>query len=122
MIYTSYFGKMNKLPKDIVPVSICNNAPEFFKGIQMKKLGPSYGLLTRYKKNQDNEFYEKYFKDNVLGDLSASRIIQELENIGNGSDVVLLCYEKSGDFCHRHLVAEWLTKNGCKCEEMMFDE
>lgn len=27
--------------------------------------------------------------------------------LGQGKDVVLCCWEKSG-FCHRHLVAEWL--------------
>jgi hypothetical protein len=25
-----------------------------------------------------------------------------------GDDAVLLCYEKPGQFCHRHLVAQWL--------------
>ena len=32
-------------------------------------------------------------------------------------DIALLCYEKPDDFCHRHLVADWLNKNGYKCEE-----
>ena len=26
--------------------------------------------------------------------------------------IVLLCYEKPEDFCHRHLVREWLCRNG----------
>jgi hypothetical protein len=25
------------------------------------------------------------------------------------TEVTLLCYEKAGDFCHRRLVAEWLS-------------
>ncbi len=122
MIYTSYFAMMDKLPENVVPVSICCSAPDFFKGIQYKKLAPSYTLLKKYKTNNDDEFYSKYFKDNILGDLSASRVIQELEYLGEGKDIVLLCYEKTEDFCHRHLVAEWLTKNGCRCEEIVFDE
>ena len=24
------------------------------------------------------------------------------------TDIILLCYEKSGDFCHRHIVADWI--------------
>ena len=33
-------------------------------------------------------------------------------------DCVLLCYEKPGDFCHRHILANWLEENfGFKVEE-----
>lgn len=31
--------------------------------------------------------------------------------------IALVCYEKPTDFCHRHLVAEWLCKNGFECHE-----
>ncbi len=31
---------------------------------------------------------------------------------------ILLCYEKPENFCHRHILAEWLRKNGYKCEEL----
>lgn len=27
---------------------------------------------------------------------------------------ILLCYEKTGDFCHRHLLAEWLGYKDCE--------
>ena len=37
-------------------------------------------------------------------------------NVGE-NDIALICYEKPSDFCHRHLVAEWLNQNGFKCEE-----
>ena len=42
--------------------------------------------------------------------LDAQRVYEDLERLSNGRDCVLLCYEKSGDFCHRHLVADWLNK------------
>ena len=30
-----------------------------------------------------------------------------------------MCWEKSGDFCHRHLVAEWVEENlGITIEEI----
>lgn len=31
--------------------------------------------------------------------------------------IALVCYEKPSDFCHRHLVAQWLSQNGFKCKE-----
>lgn len=33
-----------------------------------------------------------------------------------------MCYEKSEDFCHRHLVAEWLTGAGFPVEEFREQE
>ena len=36
-------------------------------------------------------------------------------------DVVLLCYEKPPQFCHRHLVAKWLEKElNIKVEELKY--
>ena len=37
------------------------------------------------------------------------------------SKIALICYEKSEDFCHRHLVAYWLKCNGYECEEYKED-
>lgn len=37
-----------------------------------------------------------------------------------GKKICLICFEKPTDFCHRHLVADWLTKNGFQCEEYKF--
>ena len=39
------------------------------------------------------------------------KVIQELTALGGGHDVILLCFEKPGEFCHRHLVAQWLKSN-----------
>ena len=40
MIYTSYFGKLKSLPKNIVPVAICGGLPEWYHGAWYKKLAP----------------------------------------------------------------------------------
>ena len=55
-----------------------------------------------------SEFY--WFNKEVLDCLSAKQVYDDLERLSNGRDCVLLCYEKSSDFCHRHLVADWLSK------------
>ena len=33
--------------------------------------------------------------------------LDEILNLSEG-DIALVCYEKPGDFCHRHLVSSWL--------------
>ena len=73
-----------------------------------------------WKENHDNDYYIKHFYAEVLDQLDAANVIKELNNLVsnvNGKDIALICYEKPSDFCHRHLVAEWLNQNGFKCEE-----
>ena len=36
--------------------------------------------------------------------------IYDLEGITD-SEVIFLCYEKSDDFCHRHILREYLNEN-----------
>lgn len=110
-IYTSYFAKMKKIPEDILRISICGKAPDWYDGIQYKKVAPKYGFFQEWKKNHDNDFYIKHFNSEVLETLKAEEVYKDLEKLSNGNDCVLLCYEKSSDFCHRHLVANWLKEN-----------
>jgi uncharacterized protein YeaO (DUF488 family) len=117
MIYTSYFAKLRKLPETIIPISICGKAPDWYKGLQYKKLAPKYEFFMQWKQNHDNEYYIKCFNEQVLSNLSAETIVSELENMADNKDIALICYEKPSDFCHRHLVAKWLCDNGIECKE-----
>ena len=49
-IYTSYFAKLRSLPENIIPISICGKAPEWYTGLQYKKLAPKYGFFMEWKK------------------------------------------------------------------------
>ena len=123
MIYTSYFAKLKELENhNIIPISICGKAPDWYKGLQYKKLAPKYGFFVEWKKNHDNDYYIKHFQSEVLDGLNATEVILDFSKMDYGfnvgeNDIGLICYEKPLDFCHRHLVAEWLNQNGFKCEE-----
>ena len=97
---TSYYAKY----KGDNAVSIAAKCPHWFTGRQYKKLAPNYYTLLSYKNGEINEeqFTELYYAE-VLNNLDAKRVYEEL-----GENSVLLCWEKSGSFCHRHIVAEWL--------------
>ena len=56
-IYTSYFAKLRSLPENIVPISICGKAPDWYTGLQYKKLAPKYGFFMEWKKTHDNDYY-----------------------------------------------------------------
>ena len=135
MIYTSYFAKLKSLPYNVVPISICGKVPDWYKGLQYKKLAPKYDFFMKWKENHDNDYYIKCFNEQVLDGLDAydvvdnlykllteeERMLIEITNCPPWSNphvnIALICYEKPSDFCHRHLVSEWLNKNGIPCEE-----
>lgn len=133
MIYTSYFAKLKSLPDNIVPISICAKAPDWYNGLQYKKLAPKYDFFMEWKRTHDNDYYIKCFKEQVTDQLDVYETVYELyEKIGiyldeegmsfssesaNEKHICLICYEKPVDFCHRHLVAKWLNDNNFKCKE-----
>lgn len=118
MIYTGYFAKTKKYIEDgYTPVSIAGRAPGFYTGIQYKKLAPSWAIFKLWKDGDiDNFQYTEMFRENILANLNSREVRQELESFGE--NVVLLCYEKAGDFCHRHIVADWLETTGIRVEEV----
>ena len=136
MIYTSYFANLRKLPENIIPISICGKAPDWYKGLQYKKLAPKYDFFMEWKKNHDNDYYIKCFKEQVLDKLNVDDVVKELDSLlidvtttlNYKVDsmlvprIALVCYEKPSDFCHRHLVADWLNKNGISCKEWSEEE
>lgn len=132
MIYTTYFAHLKILPENIFPVSICAKAPNWYTGAQYKKLAPKYRFFMEWKQNHDNNYYISHFKSEVLNTLTPATVLNELqlklpENVRAKMDtpvqinkdwhIALVCYEKPQDFCHRHLVADWLQSNGVECKE-----
>ena len=117
MIYTTYFANLHNLPKTITPISICGKAPAFYNGLQYKKLAPKYSFFKVWKETRDNDYYIASFHLEVLAKLNPAVVVKELQEKSPTDDFALVCYEKPGNFCHRHLVANWLNNNGYSCEE-----
>ena len=138
MIYTSYFAKLKQIEElNIIPVSICGRCPDWYKGNQYKKLAPNYKFFMEWKQNQDNDFYVEHFQKEILDNRNINIVLQDLFNffstdqqefiknsytpywMNNNFNIALICYEKPSDFCHRHLVADWMTKNGIPVKELI---
>ena len=112
MIFTSYFARIKDLPPDIVPIGICAGRPKFYNGLMYTKVAPLQSFLWKYKyEDHDTEQYTKCFYEQVLSQLNQNQVLEELYKLSGGKDIALICYEKPSDFCHRHLVADWLTEN-----------
>ena len=107
---TSYYSKSANNPN---AVSIAAKCPDFYKGREYKKLAPKYWFFKKYKDDGDEKFYTEHYYKEVLDKLDAQEVYNEL-----GHDSILLCYETPDKFCHRHIVAEWLSyKLGIEVEE-----
>lgn len=50
------------------------------------------------------------FKRDVLDKLNAQVIVDELFRLSGGKSVVLMCYEKDRNTCHRSLVGNWIEE------------
>jgi hypothetical protein len=124
-MYTGYFAKLKTyINAGLVPVSICGKAPDWYEGFQYKALAPKWSFFNEWKNGTehkgDNEYYIQHFNDEVLKGRSYIQTMEDLQRITGIDDlnkVILICYEKPSDFCHRHLVAKWFIENGINCEE-----
>lgn len=114
-IYTSYFANNKRLQKEgIVMIGISLFPPKWFYGVSFKIVAPSFSLL----KEENEDVYKKRFKEEVLSRVNPVVFVENLKKYSNGKDVALCCFEKPNEFCHRHLVAEWLKeKLGINVEE-----
>ena len=120
MYYTSYFANIKNLPPDIVPVAICGKSPKGYEGLQYKKLAPTWQIYSDWKfKHHDNNIYTAQFKRQILNNLDPLLVEDMLLAMTNHRTFCLICYEKPGDFCHRHLVADWMRKAGIDIQEFV---
>lgn len=116
-IYTSYFAMMRNFPENIIPIAICAKPPTWYEGLVYKKLAPSYDILMQYKTQPNEELYTKRFTSEILNNLDFTIVMKELEQLANGKDIALICFEKPNDFCHRKLVAKHITSLGYEVSE-----
>lgn len=108
---TSYYAKSGQLKE---AVSIAGKAPAFYKGREYKKLAPKFWFFEKYKKDGDVEYYTEQYQRCVLDKLDPQTVYDEL-----GKDAVILCWEAPDKFCHRHLVAKWLSESlGIEIKEL----
>jgi len=100
MIYTSYFAGKRYANEQVISIARktpVNDIPVYIE------LAPSFELVKEYKKDHDQSKYVLRYAIEVLSKLDPFKVVRDLDN------KVMLCYEKPGAFCHRHIVAKWLN-------------
>ena len=106
-IYTSYFANWRKFPEGAYTLGVTRHPPKNVDNWIF--LSPSDALLKDYKAGRISEhiYSRRYRKE--LEPKNRDAVIVFLRDLERKhGNVVLCCYEKKGDFCHRKLLAEWL--------------
>ena len=112
MIWTGYYAKLkNYKSLGFDTVAISGKVPDFYDGLTYPDFAPRWGMFQDWKNGIiDNKGYEKAYVE-WLETLDKEEIKKDFELYMNDpkKHVILLCYEKPADFCHRHILAEWLA-------------
>jgi len=103
-IYTGNFANVRKYESaGLKPISIAVSA-RYFTGTCYRELNPDKSFMHDEEIDYKPKFMQK------LSTLNAGCVVEDLEKLSGGKDVVLCCHESAGTFCHRQLVAKWLNE------------
>jgi hypothetical protein len=111
-----WFGQ---IPDDHVRIGISRGTPRF-SGITGYRLYRKLNPGSWFNSVPTPEYLERY-QTEVLDRLDAQDVLDDLVRISNGCVPVLCCFERvgSGQWCHRSLVAQWLSETlGIKVPEI----
>lgn len=136
-MYTGYYARhKHYLANELIPISISAYPPRWISDMKnYSLLSPGGFSVEQYKAGiatreesikRFKEYLSKLDKELVLRDLYLlahdlpnDTKLHKLEN-SDFKDIILCCYEKPLDYCHRHIVAEWLSDT-IKVEEYPFE-
>src|SRR4030042_6108167 len=99
-LYTSYFGFLKNIPREIIPVSIARFPPAWFDGCEMKMLAPEKKLLWKAKQGKiSQEESARQSMARIREGINPKALYEELQKKFAGRDIVFLCFEKKGELC-----------------------
>jgi hypothetical protein len=103
-IYTSNYARKGGHPNSI---AISAGPPKYYTGATLTALAPSWDLLNAYKDGYINkdEYKRQYINKIEVYDIDWYKWLDKLPD-----PTFLLCFEAPGDFCHRHIFAEWVDQ------------
>lgn len=113
-IYTSYYANIKNIPSDYFIVSASRLvSPEIQASVDIwePEISPTTSILYEHKDKPHWTKYTHRFKSEILRNLDWLEILEKWENQANAigktlDNVVICCYEKPTDQCHRFILAE----------------
>ncbi len=105
-IYTSNYARHGGSP---LAIGISLTVPDWYEGARLEYLAPRSDMVGKIKKGEANYNQRKYTRE-YLDVLNGRGVNAEKLIDGLPDGALLLCYEAPNDFCHRHLLAEWVER------------
>ncbi len=95
-----------------------------FEGKSLTKLAPKRVFWNEWHNNigkipeeENTKFYIQEYYKQVLSQVDIEELLK------NEKDPILLCYERGQDFCHRHVLAEFINiRYDINVEDLIIDE
>lgn len=117
VVGTSYYGK--KLGEEWLRIQVSRESVGPVH-LSIEEAYPRQELLEAFKSNLvgEEEFSRKYIEETKPRIEKIAERIKIASVMTGKKKLVLLCYEKTGDFCHRHLLAGMLGEIGIEVEEV----
>lgn len=121
-LFTTYLGFLNK--KD-TPIGFIDGKPraievdgeiekaEFLFVMRNRgnnEIAPTERMLNHYKAFDDWLGYEREYLKRLHGQEDAKAWIQKVADKSQGTNIVLVCYEKDASRCHRTLLAKEIAR------------
>lgn len=101
-IYTSNYARKGSDPGAI---AISRKAPDWFEGRVMTRFAPTWEMIFGVRKGHlTHEQYTKQYLQILYA--HPFDLMQFLDSLPDPT--YFLCYEAPGEFCHRHIFAEWV--------------
>ena len=113
MVYTGYFAMAKKYKKlGFCTISVAQFNPSWYNGVSFPELAPSRELLGDYKLSglSTDDYAKRYFDELQRPKAIASMKKLKEKALSDSRNLILLCYEKPDEFCHRHLLAQFLNE------------
>lgn len=108
--YFAILDKKRELYPDAVFISVARVTPKNAKVDQVYlALAPSIKLITAYNDGKGiswEEYTQRYKKE--IDNTEAETDLLVLSRMAEINDIFLVCYEKTGRNCHRHILLEIL--------------
>ena len=114
MIYTSYFNKRKTKDQLGRCISIAASSPDWMTIPTFAILAPDWDTMIKPLKDgliSEEEFTRRYVSQ-VLDHLDVDYEAEFFDG------KILCCWEKTSDFCHRHIIRNWFNAAGYECEEL----
>ena len=95
-----------------------------FEGKSLTKLAPKRAFWDEWHNNigkipekENTKFYIQEYYRQVLSQVDIEELLKDEK------DPILLCYERGQDFCHRHVLAEFINiRYGINVEDLIIDD